>query len=376
MTSRHQKKEVDAFAALLRGAPDADPSQMERGKIGADVGFDPTKGAPEFLKLRRMDLTSGINFASFQNAIITEEQIKYGKLLGWVRLILAALYAVTALAFLFVVIFETDGRMRLYTDPTKWSSLDKKWEVALEEIGVINIDWALLALFSLFSVYHAAHFIPFVRDYYLKLVFYFQANPIRWTFHGVVGGIMLTFYALLVGVSGLPMMFALLLIIFGATACVLYSELINKPIPLSVKKGMTDEEKRDWIAQVTAMYNHTPTMCDANVASKNEYYLVPAVVSPLPIIGAVVLMAGFIGLVSYYFIVAAADQPSKLPWFVWTTYLITVLSIIVMAIVNVARLAFNFKFLQNYFYVDLLHNGVELVLIYATTVAILIGLAL
>ena len=346
------------------------PLSVDAEMATGGTGIDPTAGLRDLgLPIRQIDLTGGIEFEQLMNVTVTDKQAKYGSLIGFARLGLAVLYGLTAFALLFVVIFRTNGgEMPLQWDPLRYSDLDNKWEAALEKIGVIYMAWALLAMLTVFAAYQGIHFLPFVRDFYLKFVFYYQMNPIRWIWHGVAGGLVVAFYSLIMGVSSVIVMVLLLVVVIGGAAAVLFSEMINRPNVYMV----TAEERAD-PSILTSKYGLTP--CEATAALKSGYFLKPGVVTPWPILAALVLLLTYVGIVSAYFWTAVDDKWSRVPWYAWTTYFLTVGAFVAMAAANVARLLLSWAIFQNYLYMDLLHNGVEFLFIYVGIVLNIVGFA-
>lgn len=346
------------------------PMSVDAELATGGSGIDPTAGLRDLgLPIRQIDLTGGIEFQQLMNVTVTDKQAKYGWLIGWARLLLAGVYGVTSFALLFVVIFLTNGgKMPLQWDPLRYSNLDNKWEAALEKVGVIYVAWALLAMLTAFAAYQAVHFLPVVREFYLKFVSYYQMNPIRWIWYGVAGGLVVAFYSLIMGVSSVIVMVLLLVIVIGGAASVLFSEMINRPNVYIV----TDAERQD-PSILTSKYGLTP--CEAAAAIKVGYFLKPGVVTPWPILAALVLLLTYVGIVSAYFWTAVDDEFSQVPWYAWTTYFLTVASFVAMAAANVARLLLSWALFQNYLYLDLLHNGVEFLFIYVGIVLNIVGFA-
>lgn len=357
--------QAPAGAPMTAGAPSA--MRIAATEAGYKTGgkLDPTAQLREAgVPVRELSLTGGIDLDNLLSEELQGQTVKYGKMLGWVRLILAALYAITALALLFVVIFESNGEFPFFWDPIRYSKLDGKWEAAMEKVSNVHVDWALVALLATFAIYHAVHFFPFVRDIYLRLVFWYQMNAIRWIFHGVAGGLMVAFYAVIMGVSNVIVFVLLGVVVIGGAAAVLFSEMINRPKLYFVGDK---EEEADLVA------NHELTAEDATAAVRDGYFIKPGAVTPWPILAALVLLLTYVGVTSAYFWTAVEDSASHVPWYVWTTYFITMLSFVVIAVVNVLRLLVSWRIFQNYFYFDILHNAVELAFIWLATVLVIIG---
>ena len=114
---------------------------------------------------------------------------------------------------------------------------------------------------------------------------------------------------------------------------------------------------------------------DAAIAVRDGYFVKSNAVTPWPIAAALVLLLTYVGIVSAYFWTAVDDRAKSVPWYVWTTYFLTILSFVAMAIVNTLRLLVSWKIFQNYFYVDVIHIVVELVFILLNTLLVIIGLS-
>lgn len=333
-------------------------------ETGVSQTFDVSKELGVNLPVRQITLAEGVNFQALMTSNIAYETKKYGRMLGWFRLGMGSLYTLAAIGLLFVVIFVSNGKMPLYKDPLAYSSLDKKWEVALDKVGDVHVDWALLALMTLFAPYHFMHFLGFVRDAYLRQIFYYQTNIIRWVFHGLVGGLLVGFFSIVMGVSSVIVFVLLTGLIMAAAAGMLFSELIN--LPTIYRKTESDTLE-------SVQKEHGLTPCEARVFMERGYFIKRVAVMPWVFLFAVIVAAGFVGVVSFYFWSAVADTSSKVPWYAWTTYFITVVSLALMVIVNGAALLLDFAFLKNFLYIDLIHNVIELFLILANVILIIVG---
>lgn len=287
-------------------------------------------------------------------------------MIGWFRLILGSLYGLATLALLFVVIFKAHDKFPLYWDPMRWDGLSNQWVVALENAGMIHVAWAILALGFVFCPYQFAHFLSFVRDIYLRLVFYYEMNPIRWIFHGVVGGMLVSFFSIILGVSNVIVFVFLVLTFLAAAASILFSEMINRPNLYNVDKD------KDTSAQLEQTYGLTAT--EAKQAIDNGYFIQSSVSTPWPILAGVIMLTLAIAIMTTYFGAAVLKHSGRVPWYAYTTYLITVGVLAVLGIVNSLRLLISWRFLQNYLYIDLLHNVVEAVFL-LNVLLIIIGLS-
>lgn len=336
---------------------------------GVDPRLDVTAALRKTgLPVTAIDLTGGIQLENLLMREVSPEQQRWGWFIGWVRLLLALGYAVTGLTFLFVIIFvPAHGKMPLYFDPIRFSTLDNKWEVANEQIGTVDVAWALLALMTTFAVYHAVHFLPFVRDIWLRLVFWYRMNPIRWVFHGVVGGLMVAFFSLILGVSNIIVFILLLVITIGAAACVLFSEMVNRPVVHWTEAG-------DTVTSLKEKYNLTDMQAERAI-NVNKFFVVKGAVTPWPLVYAWVLFLAGVGIVGAYFFSAVDDKAGQVPWYAWTTLFTVALPLLLMAIVNTMAVLLNWSFFSNYFYIDMLHIPVELIFAWLGTVLVLIGLA-
>lgn len=336
---------------------------------GVDPRLDPTAALRKAgLPVTAIDLTGGVALENLLLREVGPEQQRWGSMIGWVRLLLALLYAITGLTFLFVIIFvPAHGKMPMYFDPIKFSALDNKWEVANEQIGTVDVAWALLALMTSFAVYHAVHFLPFVRDIWLRLVFWYRMNPIRWVFHGVVGGLMVAFFSLILGVSNIIVFILLLVITIGAAACVLFSEMINRPVVHWV-------EADDTVSSLQSTYGLTDLQAERAIKT-NKFFLVKGAVTPWPLLAAWVLFLAGVGIVGAYFFSAVDDKAAHVPWYAWTTLFTVAVPLLLMAIVNTLATLLDWSIFSNYFYIDMIHVPVELIFAWLGTVLVLIGLA-
>jgi hypothetical protein len=323
------------------------------------------EGTP--LKVQKIDFVGGIQFNTVLAREIPEALAKNGRFLGWLRLLLGLLYGAAGIAFLFVVIFVTDGKFSLFWDPIRYSSLASQWQTALERAGVIHIDWGVVAIFFVCALYHPLHFIPFIRDVYIRLVFFYQVNVIRWVFHGIVGGLLMGFFSVVMGVSSVIVFILLLVILIGAAACILFSEMINRPDITWLAK---DEQIEDATVAKFRM-----TTGEVAAARKNGYYVTKGSVTPWPILAAIVLALTFMGITSAYFWNAVADEANRVPWYVWITYAISMVTLVVIGVYNTLCLVLNYAIFRNYFWNDIIHNVVEVMFIFGGGCLLLIGLA-
>lgn len=348
-------------------------SEATQSLVGAEQG---TRGSTTFdvggtmglknLPIRRISLADGIDMRGLMTQEVEEEVAQWGTFLGWMRLIFGVLYGAAAIGLLFTVIFKTHGEFPLYEDPLRYSHLDKKWEVALEKVGNVHVDWALVALLSLFSAYHFVHFLPFVRDIYLRLVFYYQMNVIRWMFHGLVGGLMLGFCSIVMGVSNIIVFVLLTLAVVAAAAGALFSEMINMPALYNVGPNDTAGSLAN---------DHGLSASEAAKAIRKEHFIKRETVTPWPILFAAIAAVAFVGVTSYYFWVAVADQTDQVPWFAWSTYFISMFTLFVIVVLNGLALLINWSVFRQYIYIDIAHNILELLFALVQVLLIIVGLA-
>lgn len=354
------KGKGEALHALLGGpAPDIG-GDMSQASIKAnpeardpESALDPTEVLRGLgLPIRQLDLTGGIEFKMLMERELSAGQKNYGRILGWMHVSAAVVYLLAAIAFLFVVIFRDVRPFPLFWDPLRYSSLGQEWVVALERLGPgIRIDWALLVNLPVFSFFHAILFYGPVLDANLRFIFFYQFNPIRWIFHGVFGGLTLAYFAVVMGVSHVVVFVSLLAFVLFGAAFVLYNEMVNRPNIYTVVAGDDDASLR---AKYPAL-----SVLDSQKAIKDGYFILPAVVSPYPILAAIVSLLLYLGIASAYFWVTVADHSSQVAWYAGIAWGVAIVTAALLAILNTMRLIFNIRLVQNYFYLDTAHYFVE-----------------
>ena len=336
------------------GSVQSTQADLENG--GVDPLLDPTAALRDLkLPVRQIDLASGVQLSTLLNRQVTVEQRKYGTWLGFGRLFVGGFYLVAAVAFLFVCIFKPTPAYPMFWDPLRYNSMSKTWNVALERMGPgIRIDWSITAMFLVFGLYELSYFLPFVRDLYLGFVFFYQMNPYRWLVHGVAGGLLMSFFAVVMGVTSVPVFVLLMTVIIAAAASALFSELVNRP-----KLYFTNDS--DTVDSLVKQYSLRADR--ATEAINNKYFIQAAVVNAWPIIAAVVLLLVYAGVVSAYFWVTVADSVSHVAWFAFVAYATGAFVLVALVVLTVARLLVSWEIFQNYFWYDVLLIGVEIVMI-------------
>lgn len=306
---------------------------------------------------RRLSLWGGVDLNMALAGPVAEEAMHYSGVLTWLRLAIAALFFVLAVAFSFVTPFEikNDGKYPLYWDPITFNKLDNKWETALEGAGSIFVSWMLVAMLYAFAAYHALHFVPFIANIYNRFVFGMRMNPIRWLFHGAAGGLILGAFGLIMGVSNVIVFVFLVLTVLVGAACILFMELINRPT-------------------VSADY-------DATI--DNDYITIEGTpmavryseINPWPYVIAVIALAAYVGITWSYFWHAVANSSHNVPWFAWAVAIVVPIIFALMAIVNGLRYLVSWT-LFKYFYIDVAHVVLVDGGVFVCSAMVLIGMAL
>jgi len=284
------------------------------------------------------------------------DQANWGTLYSWANLGVAALYLIAAFALMFVVIFVANGSIGTFWDPLLWDSIDSKWEVSLLSAGGIHVDWALVAMLAIFGLYHAAYFIPFVQTFYFNTLSY-EYNPIRWAFWGTAGALVLGFYALIMGVSNIIIFVAMVLTVTAGCAFLLCMEMINRPVLVQVA---ADAPKRTSGKNVPFVGQFFDTELKA--------------VNPLAFVFAIIALAFYIGITWTYFWNCVHDHIHGVPWYAWFIGVLTALALIAVALLNGIRYVVSWKFLK-FFYLDVLHTVVEVILVLGGTLVFIIGVS-
>jgi hypothetical protein len=136
----------------------------------------------------------------------------------------------------------------------------------------------------------------------------------------------------------------------AAAACILFSEMINRPNIYKVRDT-------DSVDSLIAGYKLTKE--EAEQVKVDGVFIQASVSTPWPILAGVVMLTLAVAIMTTYFGAAVLKNASRVPWYAYTTYFITVAVLAILGIVNSLRLLIAWRFLQNYLYFDLLHNLVE-----------------
>ncbi len=122
----------------------------------------------------------------------------YVRSLWWISLLLALLYAASAVGLLIIDLVGAKQVVEIFWSPLRWNSISSRWAISLEKITDLRIGMLFFALTAAMSIFRIAHVFGPLRTWYSNMVYMWQFDPskgyaynsLRWIGHGVlIGGI-------------------------------------------------------------------------------------------------------------------------------------------------------------------------------------------
>jgi len=372
MSQRHPAKTGGGWAP-----PDMDPllglgGTAQPPRNGAPIRDDVTDLLYNKVGVRQIDWTEDM-LPKLDKTELLGQQKKFAMWMRWAQLIMGALYIVAG-AVLCGLTIRWMRAFMLFWDPMRWSTIDHRWEVALERVGPISVTLMLSILLIVFGIYHLAHFVPFVHNIYVYYVFIKQANPLRWGAYASIGALLLGGYGIIEGVSNVMIFVALIVYIGAAALIAFYMEVINRPHLIKAEDFPVEGKEREAMIKKYALKQSE--VRELTKPDSKAWYVRLGKVSPWPLALAALLALVYITYTWSYFWTTVTDTKASLvPWFSWVLAIWTAFMLVVLFLINAARYLLTWSILQNYFYIDLLHQTLfEFGIFLGPSIAVIIGI--